>query len=143
MTTLEIQLDSAEKLRANWPAILADPAKLQELLDAETVTVAAQAAINANVDWRIYTGRVDIAMYYRAFGEFIAWKTPYVTINLDQDFTQLVAKYVLENNPEVGGAYLAANDGVLLEILPPYVPPVPEPDPVDPEQPTDPEPPVE
>jgi hypothetical protein len=124
MATLTLQLDSAESLRANWPAILNTPGKLQELLNSEIVTVAAKAANNADVDWRVYGGRVDLGCYYRAFGEFIAWKRPYKTHYLTQEKSQNVATFILSDNPDIMADYLDMNDGVALPIEPPYVAPV-------------------
>jgi hypothetical protein len=124
MATLTLQLDSAESLRANWPAILNTPGKLQELLDSEVVTVAMEARINAQVVWREYGCQVDLRTFYRAFGKEIAEKNPFTRVNLGQQATQDLAVFVLSQNPEVGAAFLEANDGVPLEILPPYVAPV-------------------
>ena len=121
-----LELDSAEKLRANWKYLT--PEQITQLITDGIVSVAIQAAINANADWRLYNGRVDVASYYRAYGENIAPKVPYTTVTLNAQETQNVALFILQSKPEVYQAFLAANDGVPLEILPPYVPPVVEPE---------------
>ncbi|GAB4052585.1 hypothetical protein [Spirosoma litoris] len=117
---MQLELNSAEKLRANWKYLT--PEQIQQLITDGIVSVAIQAAINANADWRVYTGRVDVASYYRAYGENIAPKKDYTTVFLDAQETQNVALFILQSKPEVYAAFLAANDGVALEILPPYVP---------------------
>lgn len=143
MVTLEINLNSADALRANWEIIKSTPGKLQELIDAGIVSVAAKAANNSDVEWRVYTGKVDVSLFYRAYGEKIADKLideetftqlqtqfggmislaqPYIRVTLDQVATQAIALYVLAQNPAVQAVYLALNNGVPLEILPPYEP---------------------
>ena len=123
---MQLNLDTAQKLRDNWQYLTAE--QITALIDEGVVSVAIRAAINANADWRIYQGRVDVSSYYRAYGEYIAEKAPYATIALDAQTTQNVALMLLQAAPGVYDAFLAANDGLPMEVLPPYIPPVPEPE---------------
>ncbi|ARK09047.1 hypothetical protein A6C57_01240 [Fibrella sp. ES10-3-2-2] len=118
--TETIALDSADKLRALWP--LLSQAKKDELLQAGIVGIALVSAMNAGLDWRVYTGRIDVSSYYRAYGEFIAPCTDPQTISLTQQETQDIALFAMQRRPDIYLALVTANGGNPPEILPPYEP---------------------
>ncbi|QKZ15182.1 hypothetical protein [Spirosoma sp. KUDC1026] len=132
------QLDSAEKLRANWKYLSAE--EIQQLLTDEIVDIIFTAITNMQVQYRTYSGRVDVIAYYRyvATGETIVQKSA-ETLNVSPETAYMVAGLVVMQEPGVQVMLVSANNGVMPEIKPPLAPIVVEipsdPEPIDEPQP--------
>ncbi|MBO0946962.1 hypothetical protein [Fibrella forsythiae] len=115
--TTSFTLDNAATLRLLWP-ILGQAVK-DELEAAGILSIATVADINAGLDWRVWTGKVAIRSYWRAYGENIA---PAADMGLYQISPELVQEFsllLMARDPNIGAMVAQANLGRPVVILPP------------------------